>query len=465
MADRKMRVCKECGKLFEPMSNRQLYCKEPHYRACPVCGTMVCIKSDRLCNPNPVACSYKCRAELTKQTSLKLYGCTAPGNSKAAREKARQTMLDRYGAEYTLCSDILSRKVRDTVTRVYGVDNVSKAESVKLKRANTCLNKYGSKSNLGNPHLRSLYRIIMVSRYGCAYPLQNKTIKHKQQTTCMAKYGAPTPVQSEQVKIKIKNTLMGRYGVDSPFASFSVREKSKDAFLQRFGVDNPFKLDAFQNKASTTILNKYGVDNAMKNPVIKLKHDTTMLKKYGTIHALQNPKLLDRMLSTRDRTIHDNLYFGILPQMSRVNRYAYDALVSNGFNVICEFRIDRFYYDLFLPDIGLLIEINPSYTHSILGCHFNKNGKPIDYHYNKATTATKYGYQCVNVFDWIDLDELLGSIIEGRAIITEFIGKPVLHWFNCKNKTHLVDDMYHHCWMISNGFLPVYDSGQAIHII
>lgn len=65
---RKPRICRFCGKEFVPNSNRQYYCKGPHYRNCPVCGKEYLEDNfDNLKKP-PVACSYECRAKLIHQT-------------------------------------------------------------------------------------------------------------------------------------------------------------------------------------------------------------------------------------------------------------------------------------------------------------------------------------------------------------------------------------------------------------
>lgn len=34
-----MKICKLCGKEFEPETNAQRICKDIHYRSCEVCGT------------------------------------------------------------------------------------------------------------------------------------------------------------------------------------------------------------------------------------------------------------------------------------------------------------------------------------------------------------------------------------------------------------------------------------------
>ena len=56
-----MKKCKECGKLFVPKSLRQQYCDGPHFRPCPVCGTLV--EAKYLSDPAR-CCSAECKKKL-----------------------------------------------------------------------------------------------------------------------------------------------------------------------------------------------------------------------------------------------------------------------------------------------------------------------------------------------------------------------------------------------------------------
>ena len=140
--------CKFCDKPFIPNSSRQLYCKGPHIRQCPVCGKdYIEDNTDNLKRP-PVACSYECRQKRMQETSIKRYGCKAPGNNLEARKKAKSTMIKNYGVEFTLQSKELRQKVEKSIISKYGVDNVQKNANIKQKstqtlRHNTWNRKYG----------------------------------------------------------------------------------------------------------------------------------------------------------------------------------------------------------------------------------------------------------------------------------------------------------------------------------
>lgn len=70
MKNLEMKKCKECGKLFQPISNKQKYCSEDHYRPCPVCGKLIFAKY--LSDPAR-CCSGVCKSKLGKLNKEQAY--------------------------------------------------------------------------------------------------------------------------------------------------------------------------------------------------------------------------------------------------------------------------------------------------------------------------------------------------------------------------------------------------------
>lgn len=139
------KTCEICGKQFETKSKMAKYCKGPHINICPICGNHEEVypnQSNKFINCN-VACSYKCRAKKTRETSLKKYGCLAPGNNPEAREKSKRTMIEKYGSKYTLQSKELSDRVRHTLIEKYGVDNPQKNKQIHEKTLESQRNNEG----------------------------------------------------------------------------------------------------------------------------------------------------------------------------------------------------------------------------------------------------------------------------------------------------------------------------------
>lgn len=163
------KYCKFCGKEFEPLSNRQEYCKGPHIRTCPVCGCNYEETNVENLKRPPKACSYKCRAAKTQKTSLSRYGCKAPGNNPEAREEARLTCLKNNGVEYAMQSDEIKEKSKNTLIDRYGVDNAGKSAEVISKRMKTNRERYGDVMPFNRPECYEKQHSIMMKKYGVPY--------------------------------------------------------------------------------------------------------------------------------------------------------------------------------------------------------------------------------------------------------------------------------------------------------
>lgn len=94
-----------------------------------------------------------------------------------------------------------------------------------------------------------------------------------------------------------------------------------------------------------------------------------------------------------------------VPELNFIN-----LLEKFDFNYEYEFYIGKYSYDFYLKDYNILIEISPSYTHSINPIGYISKGKTKDYHYNKVQYANSKGFDCVNIWDWICESDILAYI-------------------------------------------------------
>lgn len=140
----KPRNCEFCGLPFTPASNRQRYCNREHKRVCPICGEDYIEDNVENLKRPPVACSYDCRAKKTRQTSLDKYGCPAPGNAAFARNKSKNTMQSKFGVDYTLQSPELKAQMYDTMIKKYGHTNPAQIPEFLAARLETNMEKYGT---------------------------------------------------------------------------------------------------------------------------------------------------------------------------------------------------------------------------------------------------------------------------------------------------------------------------------
>jgi len=245
---------------------------------CPACNIeYVEDNVDNLKLP-PRACSYPCRAIVTRRISLEKYGTKAPGNNPEARKKHRKTMMENHGVPYAMSSETIRQKSKDTLMEKYGVDNIGKVPETAEKRKITCLRIYGATSNLN----------------------------------------------SESGRKKIEAIMLERYGVRRP------------------GVT-----------------------------------------------------------------------------VSKLNREMKLRLEGLGLTCDPEFRLGKFYYDIAIHDRKVLIEINPTYTHSIIDNHFDK-GKSPDYHLIKTLLAEQNGYRLIHIWDWDDQDKIIANLIPEKVYLKDY---------------------------------------------
>lgn len=118
-------------------------------------------------------------------------------------------------------------------------------------------------------------------------------------------------------------------------------------------------------------------------------------------------------LSKQCREANDNI-------ISNINKKFADFLMEHGIYCDFEFSIERRAYDLIIRNTNILIELNPSYTHTVAGNHYN-NYKYNEYfrhsQLDKTQLAERHGYRCIHVWDWDDWNKILNSIKNDGIVI------------------------------------------------
>lgn len=398
MTERQKKVCEYCGKLYTPQSNNSKYCKGPHYKTCPICGTQVLITNNHYLTHELKSCNNpECLKKAREKTSMERYGVKNAGNSDQAREKASRTMMQKYGVPYAQMSEEIRQKSKETLIARYGVDNASKSEEVKKKRHETVMKRYAGTYPYNSEETRKKQRQTMLDRYGSEYALGSPDIRQKIKDTWIRRYGVDNPLRSEYVAEKRKRTLLNRYGVDSPLKSEEVRNKAKDTMLRRYGVDNASKCVEFQVRRYEHIQQKQGPYHGSER---ERKYMSTMTERYGVPYSCLLPTAIGG------------------GRVSETNKSFLTALQENGIDVNesdMEFRIENRLYDIHIPDTNTLIEINPTYTHS---CEktFKCNGLSPNYHLAKSELARHNGYQCIHVWDWDNRDKIIKLLLPKKRM-------------------------------------------------
>lgn len=149
-----------------------------------------------------------------------------------------------------------------------------------------------------------------------------------------------------------------------------------------------------------------------------------------------------------------------IDKISKTNKNFGKLLQNYDISYSMEFILENYSYDFYLPEYNLLIEINPTFTHStidnVLGWCVNK-----DYHYNKTKLAKQNGYSCICIWDWDDKEVIVQAIKENKLKILNgtAINK---HWNRVNTKDHIQDNGQDEKQMIAEGYLPIYDDGQTL---
>lgn len=138
-------------------------------------------------------------------------------------------------------------------------------------------------------------------------------------------------------------------------------------------------------------------------------------------------------------------YSCLLPQcieanpmaISKLNLKFAQKLKENNIKYIQEYPIGDFIYDFYLPEQNVLIEINPTFTHTCINTQVYK-GKDKNYHKVKQNNALPK--RCINIWDWDNINYIIQTlkpktILYARKLQIKEVSKQDANEF--LNKHHL----------------------------
>lgn len=239
--------------------------------------------------------------------------------------------------------------------------------------------------------------------HACSYACRAKRTRQ----TSLKKYGTLAPGNNPEAREKAKATCQKNYGVPYAMQSEEIRQKAKDTLIQRYGVDNAGKDKDVIKKRLQTNKERYGDTLPFNKPECYEKQHQTMIERYGVPYFV---------LANEFLTQHNS-------RISKINVRFHDKLALHNVYSEYEYVVDGRLFDIFVPESKTLIEIDPSYTHSTLGNHWNSEGISKWYHKEKSNIAHKHGFNCVHVWDSDDWDK-----------IVDIVTKPILKIYakDCK---------------------------------
>ena len=337
--------CPLCKKMFYPEgrnASRQRYCKRTHVINCVICGAPI-----------------KQREASEKYGTVKFTCCKECAN-KAKIIGAKATMQEKYGTENPLDVKEFREKANKSLK--------AKAKQTAQKVQATLNERYGGMGT-ASPILREKIEKTMLERYGVKNPSNSKDVKYKLSQT----------ISSKEVQEKYKATAMANWGVDRPSKLPEIVQKIKNTNLAKYGVECTYQLPEVKARLRENSIAKYGVDNPLHSD-------------YSKERARQS--FIANMRNRNNKISHIN------------QRVAETLLHTYNIRTEFEFMLGKLSYDLVVCDRQIVLEIDPTYTHSILPNHWNTSGLAIDYHLKKTNVAMENGYRCIHIFDWDDPDKI-----------------------------------------------------------
>ena len=453
----KSRVCEYCGKEFTPTSNRQKWCTNPHYGACPVCGKSTLIRD---MNKGPQCGSMECRRALIEKTSLERYGAKNVLNSEHGKAKTKETiervygdkehfyqlrqasmettMLERYGVKSPLQSDEIKNKLMQTNMTRYGVPFVMQNPDIQAKQRLTAEASGGY--GMANPEIREQIQKTTVERYGVDNVLKSPDIREKIQATNMERYGTPSAASSPTVRAKIQATNLEKYGTECVLSSGDVREKVIHTLQEKYGVSNPFQLDSVKQKSAQTNLQRYGATNwrASQSYLTTITQDADKaaaydafksdVRAYVSANYTESPTIyqLSQDFGVKPATIYPHIVAQDCQDCVRYYESNMESEVKDfllkldpNMRIIMHDRkiIAPYELDIYLPDYNFAIECNPTYTHnSSCGAYNREEPLPKDYHATKSQMALSANIELFHIFgyEWTDTPDVIKSMIKVR---------------------------------------------------
>lgn len=447
----KQRVCKFCGKPFIPNSNRQYYCKRPHYRTCPVCGKEYLEDNvDNLKKP-PVACSYECRVKKTQQTSMEKYGMKAPGNNSEARKKASATMMKHLGVPYAMMSKEVQSKSKSTLIERYGVDNVGKNPDIIRKRMETCRLKYNG-----------------------ILPFNSKESYDKMHQTMIERYGVPYYPLTKEFEDKY-----GRNRISNVNLRFSELLKSKGIYHELEYHLGSKIYDIFIPSSNIVV----EIDPSYTHSIVGNHWNHAGLPKYYHFDKSRNA------IDNGCRCIHifdwDNWNKIVdLIQKPLVQVYARQCILYKLRPEVAKQFIHQ--YDIYDNFRGQILFLGLVYQGNLVQVMSFRKASKLSKHYIQiCSMCTKFRYQVVggfskllnfatrylelyNIVVYNDNSKFSGNVFDKIGMKLDYSTSPQLVW--SKKDKYLFDSqlsLYHKSQddLIADAYLPVYNCGYNVYTI
>ena len=383
-------TCAVCGKEFKSKYKRTLLCHTPHEKECEECGKLFYVTTE---TRNKRFCSLACSGAYRKRTGL----------SKQIAIKARKTVEERYDDKPVNVAKT-PRKCK-----ICGKEFIPKSN-----RQVVCgENHTGPCPVCGKPApLHSLEHGPCTCSYKCRMQLvrskvnqdygsySNPLIQNKKKQTNLARYGNEVYQRTYEYRRKAVETNRRRYGVDWAIQSDQVKDKCKKTFKKKYGGHPVHTGHSVQTRRQNCI-SLYGVSHTSKLASSKDHYKQVCEDRYGVPSTL----LLDSSIAKQKWRVSSN------------NKHFMNLLNERNVEGEFEFLVSGRRYDIGVPSIKTVFEINPSCTHNSHRTIRGHEGLSPLYHIERTLKAESEGYRCVHVWDWDDYAKVANLFCQNKLTV------------------------------------------------
>lgn len=448
-----------------------------------------------------------------KQTTLDKYN----RNCNVNIDKANQTKLERYGnINYNN-----RKKAKETCLKIWGVDNPSKSEKVKQKIVDTNLKHWGVNYTFKTDNNKLKSRKTKLERYGDAtFTNPQKANKTKLRKNNGAYQSKET---TEKIKVKkkllygytswnmnkAKETILDKYGVPYYCMTKECRNLSHGSISQRnlrfkerleqlgYIVELEFPLQKFQYdlKVNNILIeiDPTFTHNSFIGP--KFSNDSIGKPKDKNYHYIKTKNAIDNNY----RCIHifdwDNIYKILRLFYLKTNVYARFCDIKEVSKEDCNNFLNK--YHLQNTCKGQTIRLGLYYKDELIEIMtFGRPRYNKKFQYELLRLCTKSKYQVIggtqklfkyfleeynpnSIISYCDLSKFSGDVYDKLGFKLKNRTNPSCHWskgdqmitnnlllqrgYDQLFGTNFGKGTSNEQLMIENGWLPVYDCGQAVY--
>ena len=377
-------TCCLCGKIFDSTYKRTLLCHSPHEKYCLNCGSVFYVTSE---TRSKKFCCLDCSAQYRKKT----------GQNKEIVAKIKKTKLDRYG---TLSAPVDKKPRKCAICGEYFTPTSNHQSTCSKIHYGPCpiCGKPSKVYNLqegpvccSNECKMKLVQQKVKDKYGS---YANESIQNKRRKTSLHRYGNEVYQRTDNYKEKTNRTNLLRYGVDWYVQSDNFKKKRIETCQKRYG-GIPTQTGHSYSVYKKNCLNKYGVEHPSKLESSKMHYTEVCKSRYGVPTTLSLDKAVENMPW---RVSSNNIHFMNL---------------LNGLSIQGEFEylLSGFRYDIGVPSMNTVFEINPTETHNSYKTIRGHEGLDSYYHLERTIAAESCNFRCVHVWDWDNWDKVVRLVL------------------------------------------------------